>query len=59
MGLDSGRIVMTLGGGYIGAWRDAEKILGEVELVVTPEKYAHIDRILTQGCTSVLTAITL
>ena len=48
------RIVRILGGEYTGAWRDVEKILGEVESVVTPEDYDHINRILTQGCPSVL-----
>ena len=54
VGLDLGRTVRTLGGEYTEAWRDVKKILGE-ESVVTPEYYDHINRILTQGCPSVLT----
>ena len=54
VGLDPGRIVRTLEGEYTGAWRNVEQILGEVESVVTPQDYNHINRILTQGCPSVL-----
>ena len=34
----------------VGARRNVEEILAEVELVVTPEVHDHINRILTQGC---------
>ena len=54
VGLDPGRIVRTLEGEYTGAWRNVEEILGKVESVVTPQDYNHINRILTQGCPSVL-----
>ena len=54
VGLDPGRIVRTLEGEYTGAWRNVEEMLGEEESVVTPQDYNHINRILTQGCPSVL-----
>ena len=54
VGLDPGRIVRTLDREHTGAWRNVEQILGEVESVVTPQDYNHINRILTQGCPSVL-----
>jgi hypothetical protein len=53
VGLDPGRIVRTLEGEYTGAWRNVEEILGEVESVVTPQDYSHMNRILIQGCPSV------
>merc|ERR1712086_1169644 len=54
VGLDPGRIVRTLDGEYTGAWINVEQILGEVESVVTPQDYNHMNRILTQGCPPVL-----
>ena len=54
VGLDPGRTVRTLEGEYTGAWRNVEEMLGEVESVVAPEDYDHINRILTKGCQSVL-----
>ena len=48
LGLDPGRIVRTLEGEYTGAWRNVGEILGEVESVMTPQDYNHINRILTQ-----------
>ena len=52
LGLDPGRVVITLGGEYIGAWRDVETILHEIESVVNLEDYQHGKRILTKGCPS-------
>ena len=49
-GLDPGKIVRTLGGEYTGAWRDVDKVLDAVSSVVSESDYAHIKRILMQGC---------
>ena len=49
-GLDPGKIVRTLGGEYTAAWRDVDKVLDAVSSVVSESDYAHIRRILTQGC---------
>ena len=52
--LDPRRIIRALAGKYTGVWRNVKEILGKLELVVTPEGYDYINRILIQGVLSML-----
>ena len=48
-GLDPGRIIRTINGEYIGAWRNVEKVLAALVSVVSEEDYQHVKHIPTQG----------
>ena len=53
-GLDPGRVASILGTEYIGAWKDVDTILHEIESVFRLEDYQHVKIILTKGCPSKL-----
>ncbi len=49
-GLDPGRIVQWMGGEYTGQHRDTHSTLAAVRGHVSPDDYAHMKRILLDGC---------
>ncbi|KAL7524758.1 hypothetical protein ACHAXR_000705, partial [Thalassiosira sp. AJA248-18] len=52
--MNPGMVVRFMSGEYTGETRDVQAIVKEIEQHVDPSDLAHIIRILTQGCPSVL-----
>ena len=49
-GLHPGKFVRWMGGEYVGQHRDVPRILGAVQPHISIEDFAHVRRILLQGC---------